>query len=253
MSEPIWNKFLTERDKQVFAASGYGTRQGFGKRPALLVVDVNYNFCGDRPEPILESIKRWRNSCGEDAWAGIREIKKLLAAARNKGLPVIYSTGTGREDNWDRGAWAWKSSRTAERPRTSGTNLDGNTIVAEIAPQPQDIVIEKQKPSVFYGTPLQSYLVLLGVDSLLMVGTTTSGCVRASVIDAFSSNYRVSVVEEGCFDRSQASHALNLCDMNAKYADIVKLDETLAFIETLPQGLFELPKGTATASLRAVR
>src|SRR5687768_14010808 len=64
MSEPVWNRFLTERDKEVFAAAGYGTRQGYGKRPALLVVDVNYNFCGDRPEPIQESIKRWRNSCG---------------------------------------------------------------------------------------------------------------------------------------------------------------------------------------------
>jgi hypothetical protein len=67
MAERIWDRFLTERDKQVFATSGYGTRQGFGRRPALLVIDVNYFFCGERREPILESIKRWRNSCGEDA------------------------------------------------------------------------------------------------------------------------------------------------------------------------------------------
>jgi nicotinamidase-related amidase len=215
------------------------------------VVDVNYNFCGERPEPILESIKRWRNSCGAEAWDGIKAIKRLNAAARAKGLPVIYSTNTGREDNWDGGSWAWKSSRTSERPRTAG-NLDGNTIVAEIAPQPQDIVIEKLKPSAFHGSPLQSFLILLGVDSLLVTGTTTSGCVRASVVDAFSNNYRVSLVEEGCFDRSQASHALSLCDMNAKYADIVKLEEALAFIDTLPHGLFDLPKGAAAASLRAV-
>jgi nicotinamidase-related amidase len=253
MSEPIWNRFLTERDKQVFDAAGYATTQGFGRRPAILVVDVNYNFCGDRPEPILESIKRWRNSCGAEAWDGVRAIRKLLGAARAKGLPVIYSTGTQREDNWDRGAWAWKSSRTAEKPKTAGTNLDGNTIVSEIAPQPQDIVIEKLKPSVFHGTPLQSFLLLLQADSLIVAGTTTSGCVRATVVDAFSNNYRVSIVEEGCFDRSQASHALSLCDMNAKYADIVKLDETVAFIEKLPNGLFDLPQGTAPASLRAVR
>jgi nicotinamidase-related amidase len=253
MSEPIWNSFLTERDKQVFDAAGYATRQGFGRRPAILVVDVNYNFCGDRPEPILESIKRWRNSCGAEAWDGVRAIQKLLGAARAKGLPVIYSTGTQREDNWDRGAWAWKSSRTAEKPKTAGTNLDGNTIVSQIAPQPQDIVIEKLKPSVFHGTPLQSFLLLLEADSLIVAGTTTSGCVRATVVDAFSNNYRVSIVEEGCFDRSQASHALSLCDMNAKYADIVKLDETVAFIEKLPNGLFDLPQGAAPASLRAVR
>src|ERR1700674_3515852 len=101
MSEPVWNRFLTERDKQVFAASGYGARQGFGRRPAVLVVDVNYNFCGDKPEPILESIKRWRNSCGAEAWDGVKAIGKLLAAARARGLPIIYTTGAQREDAWD--------------------------------------------------------------------------------------------------------------------------------------------------------
>jgi len=88
-SEPVWNRFLTERDKQVFAAAGYGARQGFGERPAVLIVDVTYNFCGDRREPILESIKRWHNSCGEDAWDGSAAIERLLAAARAKRLPVI--------------------------------------------------------------------------------------------------------------------------------------------------------------------
>ncbi|HYY62103.1 MAG TPA: isochorismatase family protein [Burkholderiales bacterium] len=251
MSEPIWNKFLSERDKQVFAAAGYATRQGFGQRPAILVVDVNYAFCGDRPEPILESIKRWRNSCGAEAWEGVKAIKRLLAAARARGLPVIYSTGTRRDDDWDRGSWNWKNSRAAERPRTQASGQDGNTIVPDIAPQPQDIVIEKLKPSAFFGSPLLSFLVLLGADSLIVAGTTTSGCVRATVVDAFSNNYRVAIVEEGCFDRSQASHALSLCDMNAKYADVVRLEETLAYIEALPKGLFKLPAGGA-AGLRKV-
>jgi len=245
MSEPVWNRFLSERDKQVFAAAGYATRQGFGQRPAILVVDVNYAFCGDRPEPILESIKRWRNSCGAEAWEGVKAIKRLLAAARAKGLPVIYSTGVRRDDDWDRGSWNWKNSRASERPRTQASGQDGNTIVPDIAPQSQDIVIEKLKPSVFFGTPLLSFLVLLGADSLIVAGTTTSGCVRATVVDAFSNNYRVAIVEEGCFDRSQASHALSLCDMNAKYADVVGLEETLAYIETLPKGLFNLPAGGA--------
>jgi nicotinamidase-related amidase len=251
MSEPVWNKFLSERDKQVFAAAGYATRQGFGQRPAILVVDVNYAFCGDRPEPILESIKRWRNSCGAEAWDGVKAIKRLLAAARARGLPVIYSTGTGRDDDWDRGSWNWKNSRASERPRTQASGQDGNTIVPDIAPQLQDIVIEKLKPSAFFGSPLLSFLVLLGADSLIVAGTTTSGCVRATVVDAFSNNYRVAIVEEGCFDRSQASHALSLCDMNAKYADVVRLEETLAYIEALPKGLFKLPAGGA-AGLRKV-
>lgn len=243
MSEPIWNKFLTERDKQVFKTAGYGTRQGFGRRPALLVIDVNYFFCGDKPAPILESIKRWRNSCGAEAWDGVGAIKQLLNVARGHGLPVIYTTGTRRADNWDAGSWAWKNTRTAEKPRTDCTNLDGNTIVADIAPGPRDIVIRKQKPSALFGTPLLSFLVQLGVDSLLITGTSTSGCVRATAIDAFSNNYRVSVVEEGCFDRSQASHAMSLCDLHAKYADVVKLEETIAFMQSLPTGMFDLPRG----------
>ena len=244
MSEPVWTKFLTERDKAVFAAAGYGERGGFGKRPALLVIDVNYAFCGDKSEPILELIKRWRNSCGEESWPAVAAIKSLIDKAHEKGLPVIYTTGIRREDNWDSGSWSWKNSRGAERPKVAVTNRDGNQIVDEIAPAPQDIVIQKQKPSGFFGTNMSSYLTLLGCDSVIVTGTTTSGCVRATVLDAFSLNYHVALAEEGCFDRSQASHAINLCDMNAKYADVVKTAEVLSFFNSLPAGLFDLPKGT---------
>ena len=101
----------------------------------------------------------------------------------------------------------------------------------------------KQKPSGFFGTNMASYLTLLGCDSMIVTGTTTSGCVRATVLDAFSLNYRIALAEEGCFDRSQASHAINLCDMNAKYADVVKTAEVLEFFDTLPSGMFDLPKG----------
>ncbi|MBX9739288.1 MAG: isochorismatase family protein [Beijerinckiaceae bacterium] len=252
MSEPIWNQFLTDRDKAVFEASGYGARGGFGKKPALLVIDVNYAFCGDKSEPILESIKRWRNSCGEEAWPAVAAIRSLIDKAHVKGLPVIYTTGVRREDNWDAGSWGWKNSRGAEKPKVPVSNIDGNQIVAEIAPAPQDIVILKQKPSGFFGTNLASYLQLLGCDSVIVTGTTTSGCVRATVLDAFSLNFRVALAEEGCFDRSQASHAINLRDMNAKYADVVKTAEVLSFFDTLPAGLFELPKGAPAAEAKAV-
>jgi maleamate amidohydrolase len=242
MSEPIWNQFLTARDKAVLAASGYGDRGGFGKRPALLVIDVNYAFCGDKPEPILESIKHWRNSCGEESWPAVASIKSLVDKAHEKGIPVIYTTGVRREDNWDAGSWSWKNNRSNEKP-TGLHNVDGNQIVEEIAPAPQDIVIYKQKPSGFFGTNMASYLILLGCDSVIVTGTTTSGCVRATVLDAFSLNYRIAIAEEACFDRLQASHAINLCDMNAKYADVVKTTEALAFFDSLDAGMYDLPKG----------
>ncbi|HLQ90168.1 MAG TPA: isochorismatase family protein [Xanthobacteraceae bacterium] len=253
MSEPIWNQFLTERDKAVFAASGYGARGGFGKRPALLIIDVNWAFCGDKPEPILESIKKWRNSCGDDAWIALPYIRSLIDKCHEKGIPVIYTTGVRRADNWDSGSWLWKNSRNGEDRGAPIPNIDGNEIVAPIAPGPRDLVVYKQKPSGFFGTNMASYLTLLGCDSLIMTGTTTSGCVRATVLDAFSLNYHIALAEEGCFDRSQASHAINLCDMNAKYADVVKTEEALAFLSSLPTGMFELPAGSPAPSIEARR
>src|SRR5882672_5392894 len=242
MSEPVWNKFLTERDKQVFAAAGYGARAGFGSRPALLVIDVSYAFCGDRPEPILESIKRWRNSCGAESWVAIGHIKRLSEKAHDRELPVIYTTGVRRADNWDSGGWRSKNSRSGEAPKTA-SNRDGYDIVDEIAPGPKDIVIYKQKPSGFFATPMAGYLTQLHCDSVIVTGTTTSGCVRATVLDAFSNNYRVTPAEEACFDRSEASHAINLCDMQAKYADVLPVEDVKRYLASLPKGLFDLPRG----------
>ncbi|MEE2955878.1 MAG: isochorismatase family protein [Pseudomonadota bacterium] len=236
MTKRLWEKFLTDRDKKVFKKSGFGAEAGFGKKPALLVIDVSYNFCGDQREPIVESIKRFHNSCGEDAWDALPHIRKIIDKCHEKNIPVIYTTGTVREDGWDSGGWAWKNDRTDEdvtTPNATGFNRDGNEIMDQIAPSPQDIVIYKHKPSAFYGTPLSGFLNDLGADSLLVTGTTTSGCVRASVIDAFSQNMRVTVVEEGCFDRSQASHAINLCDMHAKYADVLGIEEVINFVDGL--------------------
>lgn len=235
MSAKVWDNFLTERDKQVFEASGYGARAGFGERPALLVIDVSTNFTGERPQPILEMIKTWHNGCGEEGWVAIGHIKRLLAACRSKAVPVIYTTGERRSDGSDLGSWGLKNARFLEDYEREER---GNAIVPDVAPLAGELVIKKQKPSAFFGTPLMSYLVERKIDTLLMTGVSTSGCVRASVIDAFSYNYRVVVVEEGCYDRSQASHAINLCDMNAKYADVVAVQEAIRYVERLPDGLY---------------
>ncbi len=243
MTERIWDKFLTEQDKAVFKASGYGALAAWGKRPALVIVDVNYAFTGESPMPILESIKKWRTACGEDAWDAIPVLQQLIAVSRAKGIPIIYTTGTARPDGWTAGSWTWKNGRRKEAPQTTATGLDGNVIVEEIKPGPRDLVVRKEKPSGFYGTPLESYLQLLGCDSIIVTGTTTSGCVRATVIDAFSLNFRSTVVEDACFDRCQASHAINLCDMNAKYANVMPSTDVLAHLADYPADQFELPSG----------
>lgn len=246
MSERVWDKFLTERDKKVFEKAGYGNLGGFGKRPAVVVIDVNMAFCGDEPEPILDAIEKSRNCCGEDAHKALPYIKSLRDKAHEKGVPVIYTTDFRRADNWDSGGWNWKNRRDNEEAAYNAPDAkaDTNAIHPMIAPGPRDLMCYKQKPSAFFGTNFASYLTLLGCDSLIVTGTSTSGCVRATVVDASSLNYRVIVAEEGCFDRSEASHAVNLCDMNAKYADVISTAEVLAYLDTLDAGMFELPKGS---------
>jgi len=232
-----WDDVLTPRDKEVFALSGFGKRAGFGQRPALLIIDVNYNFVGDKPEPILDSVKRFRTSCGEEGWEGVYRIRDLLAEARKKHLPTFYTTAEeNRSNTVTIGGWAAKSSRTNED--MSAQWEKANEIVADIAPQQGDIIVHKQKPSAFFGTPLMSMLTEVHADSLFVTGTTTSGCVRASVIDAFSYNLKVSVVEECVFDRGQASHKINLFDMAMKYADVISLKDAIDYIRSLPDNLY---------------
>lgn len=221
---PSWDPYLTERDRTVFARSGHGQRAGFGVRPAVLVIDVTYAFVGDRPEPIVASIVRWPRSAGEEGWRAAERIRTLLEAARAAGAPVIYTTGVADPRI---GPVSTKNSRRAENDAQPARN----TIVPLIAPGAGDLILAKERPSAFFGTALASHLVRLGVDSLFVTGGTTSGCVRATVVDAFSYSYRVALVEECLFDRGQASHAMSLFDMQQKYADVVSLADALVALD----------------------
>ena len=149
---------------------------------------------------------------------------------REKQVPTFYTTGELRKDALDAGRWASKNARALESPEHQEK---GNEIVKEIAPIDRDIVIKKQKPSAFFGTPIMSFLNDLHIDTLLIAGTTTSGCVRGTVIDGFSYNFNVAVIEECTFDRGQASHALNLFDMNQKYANVITLEEAKKYLYQL--------------------
>ena len=236
MIDRPWDRFLTKRDRQVMAAAGYGEQGRLGERPALLVVDMTYNFCGERREPILQSIRRRRTSCGEAAWRAVPQIQVLVQAARERGMPVIFTLREARDDGWDRAAQSSKNRRGGE-----DTGEDGNRIIAELAPAASDIVLRKQMPSAFFATPLIGILTQLRCDTVIVAGCTTSGCVRATVVDAFSYNLRAGVPEDAVFDRAEASHAISLFDINAKYADVMTTAEIADYLRGLPQGLFELP------------
>lgn len=228
----IWDDIVTQRDRDVFERSGHGALSGFGARPALLVIDVTYNFTGGTPEPVLKSIERWPYSSGEAAWIAVECIARLLVPAREAGIPIIYTTDWGREDNlMGPGRYAAKNWRDQEYSAQKG--LLGDEIVAEIRPRPEDVVLRKDKASAFFGTPLASYLIDRAVDTVIVCGGTTSGCVRATVVDAFSYNFKTIVIQEGTFDRGEASHKVSLFDMHQKYADIVDEQSALTYLAGL--------------------
>jgi len=228
----IWDSFLTERDKAVYEAAGYGKRGGFGTRPALFIIDVQYNFCGDQPEDILEGLKQYRTHCGKEAWDAVAHIVPLLELAREKNIPVFYTESARRPDLLDSGVQVGKNHRGTEK--TVLANTRATQTVEELAPQPHDIRITKQKPSCFFGTIFMSHLNFLDVDTLILVGGTTSGCLRATTVDAYSYNFKVIIPEEATFDRFQSSHAMSLFDLNCKYADVIPTKEVEDYLSKLP-------------------
>lgn len=232
----IWDDVLTEQDRIVYERAGWGKPAGYGRRPALLIVDVIYNFVGDKPEPILESIKKWRYSCGEVGWEGVYAVRRLIAKAREKRIPLFYTTWERRADRLDNGAWNRKNFRVDDPIDVQGH--PGNKIVAEVAPHPEDISFVKKKPSAFFGTPLTSYLIDMKVDTIILAGTTTSGCIRATAVDGFSYNYYVVVPEECAWDRGEVSHKINLFDIQEKYGDVRKLDDVMSYLDGLPADLY---------------
>lgn len=222
-----WESSIPDEDLLVFHKAGWGRPVGIGHRPLLLIIDVNTNFCGDRKESIEDSVERWRASCGPAAWDAIPVIQRLLHTARDRAFPVIYTTGVTlpKSEAWRGGRWNDKNTRRIEELENPAA---GQSIVSDVAPQEGELILAKEKPSAFFGTALASHLVELGVDSLIVCGTTTSGCVRSTVVDAFSLNYRVTVVADATFDRSARVHDVNLFDMDQKYADVRPLEHVLA-------------------------
>ena len=232
MTKRVWDDYLTERDRKVYDTAGYGKRGGFGTRPALFIIDVQYNFCGDRPEDILEGLKQYRTHCGREGWEAVRHIEPLLQLAREKNFPVFYTESARRSDLLDSGVQVGKSHRGTEKTVLEGTHA--TRTVEPLAPRDADLRIAKRKPSCFFGTIFMSHLNFLDVDTLIMTGCTTSGCLRATAVDAYSYNFKVVIPEECAFDRFEASHAINLFDLNCKYADVVPVAEVADYMTGLP-------------------
>jgi maleamate amidohydrolase len=225
VSMATWRELLTADERIIYERAGYGRTYAIGRRPALLIVDVTHAFVGPEPAPILTSIQTHRLSCGEAGW---RSIEHILAAFRRLGLPVLYTVGVDGPAT----ARAATASLTGDGPIARAPHV----VPAAIAPLETETVLPKIGPSAFFGTPLTAHLTGLGVDTVVVVGGTTSGCVRATVVDAYSQKLRTLVVEEAVFDRAEIVHQVNLLDMDSKYAEVIPGAELLARLEAWAAG-----------------
>lgn len=213
-----WRDVIPDDTLKVY--SSYERRVFVGPAPALVAIDLYEGAYAGGPRYPIELTGEHPNSCGVFAHNAIEPTVRLFAAARGAGVPVFYSTGEVDARPQALGL----SGTLRRRPLSQEADF---AIRADFAPAEGDRVIAKRLASAFYGTYLLSYLVQQGIQTLIMFGESTSGCVRASVVDAFSFGFHVVVVEECCFDRSELSHKVNLFDMHHKYADVMHVDEVI--------------------------
>ncbi len=221
-AEPPWARLLSDSDRELVERARFGRRVGFGSRPALLVIDVQNYMVGPPPG----SSHSYPSAC-PDARDALPGIAELASAVRAGGGPVVYTQNQFRRDGADMGVYA----RKRDLIDSEGWCLEGSegaAIHEAVAPAPEDIVLVKHKPSAFLGTPLLGLLVDRAVDTVLVVGGSTSNCVRATAVDAASYNFRTIVVQECVFDRFEVSHLTALFDLDRQYADVVSLDDALA-------------------------
>jgi maleamate amidohydrolase len=219
-----WKDIVTPDVLEVYSC--YRRKVFIGASPALLAIDLYDVVYRGGARPPAELAKTHPNSCGEYAFAAIEPTKRLFAAARAAALPIFYSTGDARAESRPSLVTATKRNKPPVDPADYA-------IRPEFKPQPQDVVITKQRASVFFGTPLIAHLTQLGVQTLIICGESTSGCVRATAVDAYSLGFHVVLVEECCFDRSILSHKVNLFDMHHKYVDVMHVDEVVAHLDGL--------------------
>jgi nicotinamidase-related amidase len=220
-----WKDVISPEDEKLYAA--YARETYVGDKPALLAIDLYNTVYRGGPNSPYDLEPDYPNSCGIYAHQAIEPTVALFAAARRAGLPIFYCSQMTTPNNRPPGAVSTRNQRL--RPPRD----DDYDIYHAFTPHTADVVIRKQRASVFNGTPLMSHLTMLGIRSLIVCGESTSGCVRASSVDAYSNGFHVSLVEECTFDRALLTHKVNLWDMHHKYVDVMHVDEVIAHLDSL--------------------
>ena len=227
-----WDAILTPEDRAVLARGRWAQRAGFGKSPALLLIDCQYYMAGIRGAP--DNAAKYPLACGEVAFAAIDQMARLLNAARAARIPIFFTRYVVDPVNDDVGMFHRKIGAGIGRGENfyfAGTH--GAEIVSDLKPLPNEIVIDKKKFSAFLGTPLLSLLIDRRVDTLIIVGGSTSNCIRAAALDSTQYNFFTIVPEEAVYDRLPMAHTLNLFDINRSYGDVVPVDEVLTYLATV--------------------
>jgi maleamate amidohydrolase len=212
-------------EAEILEACGkkYERKLHIGKNPALLAIDLYNRVYEGGNRPVRELVAKYPSACGEYGFQAIPPTQRLFAAARKAGIPIVYTTGAPEQKGKLR-------SRNLQVDQPA-TNLDPYGIREEFKPQDGDRMIYKERASGFFGTPLEAYLRGVGVDSLIVCGESTSGCVRASVVEGCAHSFHMAVVEECVFDRILVTHKINLFDLHHKYADVLRVNEAIEQLE----------------------
>jgi nicotinamidase-related amidase len=220
-----WDAFLTEQDRAVLARGRFGRRMGFGRRPAVVVIDAQRYMVGEAGNDAA-----WPSSCGEVGRQAVAHIARLVQAAQAQGVPCFFTRFELDPGGSDIGVYGLKRD-LLHSPHWCLAGTPGAQLVPDLVPGPRDIVFVKKKPSGFHGTPLLGYLIDRQVDTVIIVGGATSNCIRATVFDAASYNLRAIVAQEAVFDRIPISHAISLFDMDRQFADVVPVQQVIDHLE----------------------
>ena len=221
-----WDDVISKEELRAYEAAGFGRPSGLGKHPALLIIDIQYRTVGTKREPYWDAIQEFPTSCGDVGWAAVDALVPLLELFRARGWPVMYPHVAPKV--------AYEGGRLAEKvPAIMGIAAKGYEFVEQIAPREGDVLVPKKHPSAFFATALCSHLIDKHVDTVIVAGCSTSGCVRGTVVDAFSYNFKVAVAQECVFDRSITSHKVNLFDIGQKYADVLPTADLITQLSAL--------------------
>lgn len=220
-----WEQYLNETDRAVLERGRFARRMGYGSRPAVVVIDAQRYMVGEDGND-----ENWPSSCGAVGRTALGHIQRVVARAQQNEVPCFFTLFELDPHGNDIGVYGRKRD-LLDSPHWCLAGTPGAQLAPELTPAKQDLVFVKKKPSGFHGTPLLGYLVERQIDTVIIVGGATSNCIRATVFDASSYNFRTIVPQEAVFDRIAISHAISLFDMDRQFADVVPVDDVLTYLQ----------------------